>query len=86
MIWANAMSKLLPLVSQLGTYVKMGMDHYADLRAAGKDASPDIVAMFLAARMDSWDPKVGNKRLLDPETKQAAARFIAGVAVNFASA
>lgn len=86
MLGAATMSKLIPLVSQLGAYVKMGMDHYADLRSAGKDAGPEVVAMFLEMRMAEWDPKVGDKTLLDPETKRAAARFLAGVAVNFASA
>lgn len=81
-----AMTKLLPLVTQLGNYLKMGADHYADLRSAGKEAGPEIVAMFLRAKLDSWDPKVNDKKLLDDATKDAAARFLAGVAVNFAGA
>ena len=38
-------SQFLPLVSQLGNYLKTGIDHYADLRAAGNDAGPDIIAL-----------------------------------------
>ena len=81
-----AIAKLLPLVTQLGNYLKMGADHYADLRTAGKEAGPEIVAMFLRAKLETWDPKMNDKRLLDDETKDAAARFLAGVAVNFTGA
>ncbi len=79
-------AKFLPLVKQLGTYLKMGMDHYADLRAAGEDASPEIVAFFLQEKMESWDPQVAGESLLDEPTRAAGARFLAGVAVKFVSA
>lgn len=75
--------KFLPILKELGAYLKMGMDHYADLRAAGNDASPDVIAFFLLAKMDAWDPKVNNTSLLDGDTKAAGARFLAGVAINF---
>lgn len=78
-----AASQLLPLVAQLGTYLKMAMDHYADLKTAGKEASPEIVAFYLQVQLASWDPKVGGRSLLDDSTRAAAARFLAGVAVNF---
>ena len=80
------MSQMLPLVTQLGTYLKTGIDHYSDLRAAGGSASPDMVAVFLKEKMSAWNPKVGKKELLDDETKTAAARFLAGVAINFSNA
>jgi hypothetical protein len=76
-------SQFLPLVSQLGNYLKTAIDHYSDLRAAGSDAGPDVIAMFLENKMASWDPKLNRKSLLDSETRSAAARFLAGVAVNF---
>ena len=79
-------SQFLPLVSQLGNYLKTGIDYYADLRAAGNDAGPDIIALYLDEKMSGWDPKAAGKSLLDPETRTAAARFIAGVAVNFTRA
>lgn len=78
-----AVSKFLPLVTELGKYLKMAIDHYADLRTAGKEAGPEIVALFIRAKLESWDPKVGDAKLLDSDTKDAAARFLAGVAVNF---
>lgn len=78
--------KLLPLVSKLGEYLKLGVDHYVMLKAAGPDAGPDVVAAFLLVKMEGWDPQLNGKRLLDAETRQAAARFLAGVAVNFVGA
>jgi len=61
----------------------MGMDHYADLRNAGKEAGPDLIAMFLQSKMINWHPKVMGKEILDDETKAAGARFLAGVVINF---
>ncbi len=78
------MFQFLPLVQQLGAYLKMGMDHYADLRTAGKDASPEIIAYFLGEKMKSWNPKIKDQALLDDATREAGARFLAGVAINFA--
>ncbi len=80
------MAKLLPLVTKLGEYLKMGADHYSDLRTAGKEAGPDVVAMFLRMKLESWDPQMNGKKLLDEPTKDAAARFLAGVACAFAGA
>lgn len=78
--------KFLPLVKELGSYLKMGMDHYADLRAAGADAGPEIIAFFLQEKMQSWNPMVAGQPLLDEPTRAAGARFLAGVAVKFVSA
>lgn len=79
-------AKMLPLAQQIGTYLKLGADHYADLRAAGKEATPEVVAFFLQAKMQNWSPEVGGKVLLDDETRAAGARFLAGVAINFSKA
>lgn len=78
-------AKFFPIVSQLGAYLKQGMDHYADLRAAGKSAGPEVISVYLAVKMAPWNPKVGNVELLDDETKAAGARFLAGIAVNIAN-
>jgi hypothetical protein len=79
------LTKFLPLVSQLGNYLKLGLDHYAFLKNEGKEAGPDVLAAFVELKMADWDPKLGNKRLLDPTTRSSAARFLAGVVVNFAT-
>ena len=79
-------AKLLPLVQQLGSYLKLGMDHYLALKAAGSEASPEIVAFFLREKMQTWNPQIGGKSLLDSATRDAGARFLAGVAINFVGA
>lgn len=76
------LSAFLPFISQLGTYLMAGMDHYADLREARRAADPDTVAVFLRIKIDGWDPEVNGRKVLDGETKDAAARFMAGVACN----
>lgn len=81
-----AFSKFLPLIQQFGHYLKQALDHYADLRAAGKEAGPEIIAFYLKGQMADWDPKVNGRSLLDAPTREAAARFLAGVAVNFSGA
>jgi hypothetical protein len=83
-MFANPYSKFIPPVSQLGKYLKMGLDHYAMLKNEGTEAGPDLIAAFLMMKMADWDPKLNNQSLLDDKTRAAAARFLAGVAVNFA--
>ena len=43
-----------------------------------------MLAVFLAMKMTSWNPQMNGKNLMDDETRQAAARFLAGVAINMA--
>ncbi len=79
-----SMVDALPLVKKLGEYLKIGVDHYADLRSTGSVVDVDIIALYLADKMSGWDPVLSGKNLLDAPTRAAAARFLAGVAVNFA--
>lgn len=76
--------KILPLVQQISTYLKMAADHFDDLEdAQGPEVQAEDVAKFLEGKMADWNPAVGGKQVLDPPTKAAAARFFAGVAVNY---
>ena len=75
---------LLPLAAKLGSYVKLGVEHYGAMRAAGLDVTPELLAGFLSAKMDGWNPKVSDRKLLDPATKQAGARFLSGIVFNLA--
>ena len=79
-----SMAKIIPLVTQLGTYLKAGMDHYSDLRAAKEVADPEVVAAFVRVKIDAWHPEVAGRSVLDDATKDAGARFIAGIACNLA--
>lgn len=79
----SVFAHLVPFIGQLGNYLKMGMDYYADLKMAGKEATPEIVAVYLRVKIATWDPEINGRPLLDDPTRTAAARFLAGVAVNF---
>lgn len=79
-------SSLLAIAPQLASYLKQAVDHYATLKAAGKEVSVVVIATYLTEKMADWNPKLGGTALIDPDTRQAAARFLAGVAVNIASA
>lgn len=72
----------LPLLARLGGYLKSGLDHYVVLRASGAEVTADGLAAFLEMQMVEWDPEVRGRKLLDPETRRAAARFLGGVAMN----
>jgi hypothetical protein len=76
--------KLLPLVSQLGDFLKDGFDHYMTLKSQGMEVDPDVISLVLEEKMKDWNPKIGGKVLLDSETRRAAARFVGGVAFNLA--
>jgi hypothetical protein len=75
---------LLPLVMKLGDYLRVGFDHYVAMKASGTNMTPDMLAVFLTMQMSTWNPDFQGKKLLDDETRQAAARFLAGVAMNLA--
>ncbi len=76
--------KMISLVSKLGDYLNSGFDHYNDMKAKGVVIDAETLSVFVAGQMKSWEPKISGKELLDPETKKAACRFVAGVALNLA--
>jgi len=79
-------SSLLPVLMKLRGFLEAGYTHALTLQAMG-NVDPDIVAMFLQDKMDSWDPLVAGVHVLDDDgTKQAAARFLAGIGANLANA
>ena len=73
---------LLPLVTQLGDHLKTAFEHYVALKASGVSVNTETLAGFLLVKMASWNPTAGGKTLLDDDTREAAARFLAGVAIN----
>ena len=80
-----SLATLLPLLTKLGTYFKMGLDHYTALKASGALADPDVIALFICAKMEDWNPQISGKSVLDPETKLAAARMLGGFIVNLST-
>lgn len=75
-------AKLLPLIMKLGDYLKKGVDHYAELKAADLEVDGDIVGMFILSQLQDWNPKLAGKELLDDETRAACARFLGGLVIN----
>jgi len=77
----NSMA-LLPLVTQLGEHLKTAFEYYVTMKASGVTVNTEMLAGFILTKMASWNPTAGGKTLLDDETREAAARFLAGVAIN----
>jgi len=73
-------SALIPLVAKLGQYLRSGFEQYVTLKASGIEPSPELVAVFLESKMDTWNPKVRGQEVVDDETRAACARFLGGVA------
>jgi hypothetical protein len=78
------LADLLPLATKIGSYLKSGVDQYAMLKASGISVTPDLIAAYLADQMADWHPEIKSRRLLDSDTRIAGARFLAGIASNFA--
>ena len=78
------MKKLLPLVMKLGNFLKDGFDHYVDYRSIDNSLSKEDLTDFIYNRMESWNPVIKEKPVLDADTKKAAACFVAGLAINLA--
>jgi hypothetical protein len=76
-------AKFLPIASQIGNYIKAAGDHYSTLKFAAGADGVDLVTAFLEEKMQDWNPVVDGKKLIDPETRKAGARFLAGVAINY---
>lgn len=73
---------MLPLVSQLGEHLKSAFDYAVKLKAEGKSFDAESLAFWLNMKLQTWNPKLKDKDLLDEATRKAAARFLAGVAIN----
>jgi hypothetical protein len=73
---------MIPLVSKLGDYFSMAFEEYVKVKATGAPVDVDNVALFIEEKMKEWDPQIKGKILLDPATRKAASRFVAGVAFN----
>jgi len=84
MAFSFSKTKLLPLVMKLGDFLKDGFEQYATLKGAGVEPNVDLIAAFILIQMKNWNPKIAGKEVADEETKEACARFLAGIAFNLA--
>lgn len=73
---------MFPLVARLGEYLRAAVEHAKRALASGADVAPEVIAAVIEREMRAWNPDIGGRKVLDEETRRAAARFLAGVAVN----
>lgn len=76
---------ILGVLRQMGDYLQAAVKRAALDTANGARPDPDRIAEWLEAEMAGWDPIVKGRRLADPVTRKAAARLLAGLAVNLVS-
>lgn len=74
------LSDFFGVVSKLGDHLRVAVE-----RAADFDLDREKLAVFLTLHMQTWDPEVRGRKLLDDDARRACAAFLAGVAVNFVS-
>lgn len=75
---------LLALLKTLGEYQNTVLRRAVMDAAQGVTTTPEKLAAWLDEQMVGWSPEIKGRPLSDPETRKAAARFMAGVAHNFA--
>jgi len=56
------------------------MDHYVTLSGIPAESRRILLVAWVNSQMDEWNPSVKGVSVLDNETKEAAARFMGGVA------
>ena len=75
-------TKLVPLIIKLGDFLKQGYEHSEELQGLGNLVDADTLSIFIRQKMDTWNPVINEKEILDDKTKDAASRFLAGIAIN----
>ena len=73
---------IIGLLRKLGEYLQAAIKRAALESAAGNRPDPEKIAEWLTDEMKDWDPKIKGRALADQATRQAAARFLSGIACN----
>lgn len=73
---------LLPALGEMREFLVLAVDAVEQNLERGNRPTPDAVANYLTAKMQRWEPKVHGIPMLDDATRQAGARFLAGIACN----
>jgi|TARA_E500000318_G_scaffold74701_1_gene69304 hypothetical protein len=76
---------IIGLLKQMGDYLQTAIKRAAVDAASGVRPDPDALASWLEGEMQEWDPVMKGRRLADADTRKAAARLLAGLAVNLVS-
>ena len=73
---------IISLLKQMNSYLQQAIHRAAVEKASDKVPDPDVMAEWLKTQMEGWEPEIKGRKLADPKTRAAAARFLSGVAVN----
>ena len=73
---------VLAMLKDFGAHLIATRDHAAGLPSIGADE----LTVFVLKRMEGWRPQYKGVELADEPTRQAAARFVSGVAVALVKA
>lgn len=76
------MFEFMPLMGYLSKLVTQASEHYEARKKGGVMVSPEALAAFIESKAQGWDPEIRGKKALDPATRAAGARFVAGVVIN----
>jgi hypothetical protein len=76
---------IIGMLQKMGEFLQAAIVRATQDVAKGLRPNPDELADWLHSEMESWEPEMKKRRLADPETRKAAARFLAGVACNLVS-
>ena len=78
----NLSPSTLLILKRLGDFLQEAVKQAAVISATGMTPTPEMIAAWLEDQMKDWNPQIKGRKLADPDTRQAAARFLAGVACN----
>lgn len=78
---------VIGMLQKMGEFLQSSVVRATQEAAKGVRPNPDELAEWLNSQADfsAWEPEMKKRRLADPETRKAAARFIAGIACNLVS-
>jgi len=76
---------LLKVLKKLGDFLQAAIERAMLDVAQDVRPSPEKMTDWLENEMVDWEPTIKGRKLADPVTRRAAARFLAGVACNFAN-
>lgn len=76
---------LVSLLAEVNGYLQKAMVDAMRTAALGVRPDADKIADRLYDQMTDWHPAWKGRKLADEATKQAGARFLAGVACNLAA-
>lgn len=81
------MLKFIGLATQIGSFIELAITRYNALMRLGP-VSAEVLAAWILTQPSflNWHPEIDGVRVIDVETRKAAARFLAGLVCNLRAA